>query len=433
MPHRDLPVRPELALVEREADALLAALRASDESALALVDEFGMTDAFATGTASGGSAGRRATADNARLLLARAYRADSWQRLVNAVQLANAIWDDDADAVRDLVQRDGRLLHEEVLIRPNSNWGPPMSYAANLGRDRIITMLHGMGATDHRKAMGRAALQGRIGTVRMIHEWLGRPVPPDGSLGGPAYTLNVEGTALLLELGGRTHDDDGRMIAPVDVVLQTDSRNPAAKHAILDLYERHGVVFPDSAPMALHRGRVDLLERHLEADPGLLARTFTHREIYPAEMGCGAEIDATVGTPLGGTTLLHMCVDFDEFELARWLLDSGMDPNAQAAVGKSGFGGYTALFSSVVSQPNFWMNYRNRGPFEAPMTRLLLERGADPNIRASIWKRLHPGHGDPARHEYRDVTALSYGRRFHAPIFVSRPALALVEAAGGVE
>lgn len=43
-----------------------------------------------------------------------------------------------------------------------------------------------------------------------------------------------------------------------------------------------------------------------------------------------------------------------------------MDVNIRAAVGRSGFGGYTALFNTVVSMPNFWMNYRNRGPFVAP-------------------------------------------------------------------
>jgi ankyrin repeat protein len=150
-------------------------------------------------------------------------------------------------------------------------------------------------------------------------------------------------------------------------------------------------------------------------------------------MGCKDPIDATVGTPLGGTTLLHMCVDYDEMEIALWLLDHGMDVNARSAVGASGFGGYTALFATVVSQPNFWMNYEKRGPFVAPFTKLLLDRGADPNIRASIWKQLHPGHGDTTRHEYRDVTALSWGRRFHAPILVSQPALQLIEDAGGVE
>jgi hypothetical protein len=64
---------------------------------------------------------------------------------------------------------------------------------------------------------------------------------------------------------------------------------------------------------------------------------------------------------------------------------------------------------------------------------LLLERGGAPNVRASIWKRLHPGHGDPTRHDYRDVTALSWGRRFHRKVFVSEPAIKLIEAAGGTD
>jgi ankyrin repeat protein len=347
--------------------------------------------------------------------------------------LVNAIWDDDLDTVRDLVTRNPRLVHEHALIRTDSNWGPPLTYAANVGRDRIITMLRDMGATDLESAIGRAVLQGKIDTAKMLHAMLGSPKPPDGALGGPAYTLSVSGTALLFELGVRVYDDRGALLAPVETVIQTDGRNPAAKHAILAMYAEHGVRFPDTPPMALHRGRLDLLEEHLRRDPGVLNRTFSHREIYPAEMLCGDALDATVGTPLDGTTLLHMCVDYDELEIAEWLLDRGADPNARAAVGASGFGGYTPLFCTVVSQPNFWMNYRKRGPFEAPLTELLLARGADPNVRASIWKRLHPGHGDSTRHDYRDVTALSWGRSFHDPIFVSEPAMRLIEAAGGAE
>ncbi len=266
----------------------------------------------------------------------------------------------------------------------------------------------------------------------MLHEMLGRPQPPDDALGGPAYTLSVPGTEFLLTLGVPVQDAAGRRNAPVDVVLETDSRDPAAKHAILELYASHGLVYPDTPTMALHRGRLDLLEAHLARDPGMLHRTFSHREIYPAEVGCGDPLNATVGTPLGGTTLLHMCVDYDELEIARWLLDRGADVNARSAVDGEGYGGYTALFCAVVSQPNFWMNYKQR-PAEAPFTALLLARGADPNIRGSIWKRLHPGYGDDPGHGYRDVTALSWGRRCHAPLFVSQPALRLIEEAGGVE
>jgi len=128
-------------------------------------------------------------------------------------------------------------------------------------------------------------------------------------------------------------------------VLETDSRNPTSKHQILELYAQHGLELPDTPTMALHRGRLDLLEEHLHRDPQLLQRTFTHKEIYPPELGCHDDVLATEGTPLAGTTLLHMCVDYDEIEIARWLLERGMDPDEKAAVDTDGFGGYTALFA----------------------------------------------------------------------------------------
>ena len=84
----------------------------------------------------------------------------------------------------------------------------------------------------------------------------------------------------------------------------------------------------------------------------------------------------------------------------------------------------------MVSQPNFWMNH-NHGAQEAPFTELLLDHGADPNVRASLRKQLHPGYGPDTMHEYRDVTALSWGRRFHRKVFVSEPAMKLIEKAGG--
>jgi hypothetical protein len=423
MPSRRLPVRPDLERLARDAEALLEGVRAGDPAALAEFRE------HAPGRI---EPGNPQVAD-ARIVIARSHEATDWARLEQAVALANALWEDDLEAVRTLVTQHPHLLHEPVLVRRSSNWGPPLSYAANLGRDRIIRALHALGATDLEGAFDRAALQGQVETAGMLYDMAGRPPIRADALGGPAYMLNTGGTALLLRLGAPATDAHGRRLAPVDVVLQTDGRNPEAKHAILEMYARHGVEFPDTPTMAVHRGRLDLLEAHVHRDPGLLGRTFSHREIYPAEMGCGDPLDATVGTPLGGTTLLHLCVDYDEFEIARWLLDRGMDVNARAATGRSGFGGYTALFNTVVSQPNFWMNHGNRGPFEARFTELLLSHGADPNVRASIWKRLHPGHGDPARHDYRDVTPLAWGRRFHAPIFVSEPAMRLIEAAGGVE
>ena len=81
------------------------------------------------------------------------------------------------------------------------------------------------------------------------------------------------------------------------------------------------------------------------------------------------------------------------------------------------------------------MNYNNRGPFEARFAELLLENGADPNVRASLRKQLHPGYApkyDTERmYEYRDVTPLGWGEQFHAKVFVSEPAMKLIAVYGG--
>ncbi|HET6202336.1 MAG TPA: ankyrin repeat domain-containing protein [Planctomycetota bacterium] len=419
MPDRRLPVRPDLGQLKRQAKDLLRAIRRGEPSAIADLERFHSKKV----------APADAKLADAQLVLARAYQAPSWPRLVQACALTDAIWRDDVAAVRNLIRRNPRLLHEEATIR-NSNWGPPMTYAANLGRDRIIDALLGLGAEDLGSAVCRATLQGKIDTARRLHALMGSPRPLAGALGGPAYTLSASGTALLFELGAEVRDAEGKRLAPVDVVLETDSRKPSAKHEILEMYVRHGLELPDTPAMALHRGRIDLLEEHLRRDPGLLRRTFAHEEIYPPDLGCHDDVLATHGTPLAGATLLHMCADYDEIEIARWLLDRGMDVDAKAAVDADGFGGHTALFATVVSQPNFWMNYGGT-PQVAPFAQLLLDHGADPNVRASLRKKLHPGYGEDTLHEYHDVTPFSWGERFHSKIFVSRPAMRLIAERGG--
>ena len=421
MTERRLPVRPNLDQLKNQAKDLLRAIRRGDPEAIAELQQHhpGRTDPASAKLA------------DAQLVLARGYEVPSWPRLVQACKLIDAIWRDDVDAVCTLVLKHPHLLHEMAQGRAHSNWGPPMSYAANLGRDRIIRMLREMGAGDVMWALDRAVLQSKTETARLLYEMAGSPPVPDDALGGPAYTLSVSGTAFLLEIGAKVRDENGRRLAPVDVVLESDSRKPQAKHRILELYVEHGLELPGTPAMALHRGRIDLLEQHLRRDPGLLNRTFSFEEIYPPEMGCHDEVLATHGTPLAGATLLHMCVDYDEMEIAQWLIERGADVNARAAVDAGGFGGHTALFSTVVSQPNFWMN--RSGKVEAPFTELLLAHGADPNVRASLRKQLHPGYGPDTLHEYIDVTALSWGRRFHNQIFVSEPALRLIAEHGGHE
>lgn len=418
MADRHLPVRPNLEQLKHQAKDLLRAVHAGDADAVADFSKHHPEIDPA-----------QAKLADAQLVLARSYQAPNWPRLVQACQLVDAIWRDDLEAVRALVLKHPQLLHEDALVR-KSNWGPPMSYAANLGSDRIIKMLYELGARDLMTAIDRAVLQSKITTARMLHAMMGAPAPPEDALGGPAYTLSATGTAFVLELGGRVRDADGKRLAPVDVVLETDSRKPSEKHAILEMYVKHGLKLPDTPAMALHRGRIDLLEEHLRRDPGLLRRQFTHEEIYPPEVGCHDDVLATHGTPLAGATLLHMCVDYDEMEIAQWLLARGMDVDAKAAVDADGFGGHTALFATVVSQPNFWMNHQGK-PQVAPFTELLLEHGANPNARASLRKQLHPGYGEETLHEFRDITPLGWGQRFHRKIFVSEPAMRWIAERGG--
>jgi hypothetical protein len=397
MPKLHLPVRPDLEQLRHQAKDRLKEMRRADPAA---------------------------KLSKAQLQLARDYGVSSWPRLVLACRLIDSIWRDDLDAVQEMVLANPKLLAENARGAQQCNWGPPMSYAANLGRDRVVTALRELGANDLDRAMGRAVLQGKIETARKLHSMGARL--PRGAVMGPAETQNGAGMEYLLELGADICDADGDPLAPVALVLETYCRNPAGKHRCLELLAERGTVLPDTAPMAIHRGSLDLLKRRLQEEPGLLSRTFSHEEIYPAELGCHSDHSLALhGTPLDGGTLLHLCVDYGEFDLAEWLLEQGMDPNAKAAVDADGFGGHTALFGCVVTQ---LAHYGEGDRF----ARLLLEAGASPNSRANLRKRLRFVEDETTR-EYLDVTPVSWAKRFHDQGWVNRDALALVLEHGGRE
>ena len=331
MADRHLPVRPNLDQLRHQAKDLLHDVRRGDPASIALFQKHGPRQRQPEDV-------RLADAQHA---LARSYGLASWPRLVLACRLTDAIWRDDVAAVRELVTRHPRLLHEDAR-GVKGNWGPPMSYAANLGRDAIISMLHALGAEDVQFAFDRACLQGRLDTARWLYAMGARPARD--AVMGPCETLSGTGLELLLEMGAQLDDGNGDRLAPVGLILETYSRNPEGKHRCLELVAEHGIDLPDTPPTAVHRGRIDLLERHLQRDPDLLSRTFSHAEIYPPALGCHADESLALhGTPLAGGTLLHLCVENDELELARWLLGQGVDVNARAAIDADCFGGHTAL------------------------------------------------------------------------------------------
>jgi hypothetical protein len=413
MADRHFPVRPNLEQLKHQAKDLLRAIKRGDPAALA---EFEKHHPKSIAPAA-------AKLADAQLALARSYGLPSWPRLVIACRMTDAIWRGDVETVRELVSRDPRLLQEDARgVR--GNWGPPMSHAANLGQDRIIHMLRQLGADDVQFAFGRACLQGKLETARQLYAMGARPAV--GEVMGPCESQNGEGLALLLELGALLSDAHGDRLAPVGMLLETYSRNPQGKHRCLELFAEHGIDLPDTPTMAVHRGRIELLEAHLRRDPKLFTRTFAHHEIYPLELGCHADQSLALhGTPLAGGTLLHICVDNDEIEMARWILEHGAVADAKAAVDPDGFGGHTALFGCVVSQP-----YRTSLRRDDAFARLLLDHGADPNVRASLRKRLRFVE-DETMHEYRDVTPLSWGERFHDQDWVSPAIMRLIAERGG--
>ena len=403
-----LPVRPDHDQLKHQAKELLRAIKAGVPDAVASLRKH-HPEPLEPGAVK---------LSDAQLVLARCYGLPDWSRLVLACRMTDAICRDDLETVRSLVGRHPQLLHEDAR-GVKGNWGPPMSYAANLGRDRIIQMLRELGAQDLQFAFDRACLQGELDTARLLASYGARPARD--SVMGPCETQNPEGLKFLLDLGAELSDANGDRLAPLAMLLQGYGRNVKGKHECIELAAQ-GIELPDTPPLAVHRGRLDLLEAHLRRDPALFSRTFAHEEIFPRSLGCDADHSLALhGTPLDGATLLHMCIDYDEMEIARWMLKNGADVNARAAVDEDGFGGHTALFGTVVVQPQ-----RLRHSDEA--ARLLLDTGADPTVRASLRKQLR-GVSDETLHEYRDVTATEWGRRFHDQEFVSRPALELIEAA----
>ena len=407
MPARHIPVRPNLDQLRHQAKDLLRAVHRGDAEAIDDLRKYHP---------------KQLSTDNVRLAdaqlaLARSYGIRSWPRLVLACKVVDAIWCDQKDELRDLVLKHPSLLHQMARGTQQCNWGPPMSYAANLGRIGIIEMLRELGAKDLLHAMDRAVLQGQIETARKLYAMGARP--PRGAVMGPAETQKASGLVFLLELGAEICDADGDRRAPVAMLLETYCRDPLGKHQCLELLAARGIELPDTPVMALHRGRIDLLEAHLRRDPNMLTRTFSHQEIYPPGVGCHADESLALhGTPIAGTTLLHMCMDFYELAIARWLVERGMDVNVRAAVDSDGFGGHTPLFSCVVRQLG--------PPRTDAFARLLLDSGADPLVRASLRKRLSD---DESMHVYRDVTPLEWGRRFHEQSFVDTIALKAIEAA----
>lgn len=414
---RSIPEYPHLDVPKREARELLNQCRKGERDALERIRrrhprfEKAVDDAIVS----------ELKLSDAQLIIAREYGLSSWTMLKQRIgassaagALREAIRADDTDAVETILRANPEMLHLPVW---SGNWGPPMSHAANLGKLKIIKLCAELGARDFQHAFDRAVLQAQLECA----EWLfgnGAKLTR-GIIMGSCETLNVAGFKFLLDAGAAITDEHGDKMAPLALVLETYSRHPAGKHAILNQFAQHGYRLPDTPTIALHRGDIGGLEKHLQRDPRMLERRFSLQEIYPAECGCARNGQSGMHwTPIDGTTLLHLAIDFHEREIFEWLVAHGADVNAPARVDSDGFGGHTPLFNSVVSGP--WS--------DVTMARVLLEHGARRDVRANLRKFLD-WIANPHWYEARNVTPAEWGHEFPEKNWVNTEALRAVDSA----
>ena len=102
-------------------------------------------------------------------------------------------------------------------------------------------------------------------------------------------------------------------------------------------------------------------------------------------------------TPLKGVSALHICAEYNSVKCAKALIEAGAAVDSRADIDEDGIGGHTPLFQSVNSHRNY----------SRPMMELLVEAGADLNIRLKglIW-----GCGFEWETAIFDVTPISYAQ-----------------------
>jgi hypothetical protein len=221
----------------------------------------------------------------------------------------------------------------------------------------------------------------------------------------------------LLDHGADLHT--AKNCDPVEMLTCIYSRGAKKKNACFEIVGAAGFTLPDTPVMALHRGRLDLLQQHLDRDPSLLERRFAYREIFFNRDG--APGDAYPATPVSGGTLLHLALEFDDIDAAGWLIERGADVNARASEGAQGFAGHTPLYHTVVT-----LAYAQ----DDSRARLLLDHGADPNARATFPQGALFG-GNACTEPLHDVTPVGYARRYPEPGMMNAPALAAIIERGG--
>jgi len=356
-------------------------------------------------------AGDAASLTEAQFKIARMYGFASWPKLKAHVdslyeigQLKQAIDTNDLERVKKLMTRNPELHRAPLGYNKNGPltwvaecrvpWEPPSA--------RRLAMAEWMidhGSDVHQGGDGpfmRAALAGY--RIPMMELLVSRGADVNALWNGyypilfaPCETVEPASLKWLLEHGANPNCTDPRGKYPgtaLDFVIGTYGRSEELGLCMDILVEAGGVTkYKIPAVLNLLRGRVDLLAENLDAEPALLHRRFPEFDFGST----GAR-----RLKLQGATLLHVAAEYGNVDAARLLLDRGADVNARATVDENGVGGQTAIFHAVTQ-------FRDWG---LPVAQLLLDRGADLSVRAKL-----PGHYERPE-EFVECTPLGYALRF---------------------
>jgi ankyrin repeat protein len=359
-------------------------------------------------------AGQAASLAQAQLQVARQYGFASWPRLKAHVeslqtvgQLKQAIDSNDLERVQQLMTRHPELHRAPLGYGKNGplTWVAECRVPREAPSEARLAMARWMienGSDVHQGGDGplmRAALADmRIPMMELLVAhgantnalWNGNyPI-----ICAPCEALAPRALKWLLGHGADPDVVSRHYGSPLNMLICTYARNAKSRNACLEAFADAGFDLPHTPAMAFHRGRIDLLDAHLDRDRFLLEHRFQEIEIFPAELGIkpGYGLHAT---PVFGGTLLHLAIEYDDIVMARWLIEKGADVNAKAALDADGFGGHTPLYHTVVTLA---------APDDSK-ARLLLDRGAKPNVRATIRKQLRD-MGDAEKEIMREFHTL---------------------------
>ena len=303
------PVAP--ARLDEEAGTLLRTLAKGDERAtrrmrahvphLAAVSNAGLRE--------------RATISDARVVIAREYGFPTWRGLVEGLREESAAWQRERQHSEPVeAALDAIGAGDVVSLRRLLESHPELAYV-EVGAGGSL-----LGEVAQPDVFG-ARLGRALGVDRACVDLLieyGSDL--DGPLGTAACFDRLELVEMLLAAGARVNARGIHGITPLETAIYHASRASVDVLAAIELV-------PDAPWIAAGAGRVDRLERFLDAHGGLIAEAYLHRP-NPADVGWLHRLPARdVAQDVLNEALVHAAQNERPGAVA-WLLGRGADPNA---------------------------------------------------------------------------------------------------------